>query len=104
MTLTFDFGSYSTELRHAKKAAYIITKKSIAGRSAKLASPRTPRNGNTGVLVRLKRRYALCLWEENLTVEQRALVLKIFETLRFGEPVPPSMLPPPPRPPAKDVD
>ena len=63
-TLTFDFGRYSTEPRHAKKPAHIITKKSIAGRSAMVVSPRTPSNGNTDVPVRLRRRYALYLWEK----------------------------------------
>src|ERR1700756_633311 len=36
IALTFDFGRYSTELRKAKKPAYIITKESIGGLSAKI--------------------------------------------------------------------
>lgn len=98
MTLTFDFGRYSTELRHAKKPAYIITKKSIDGRAAKAVSPRIPGNGVTGVLVRLDSHDALCLWGKNLSVEQQALAYKIFETLRFGGPTPPSLIPPSPPP------
>jgi hypothetical protein len=104
MTLTFDFGRYSTELRHAKKPAYIITKKSIDGRTAKVVSPRTPGNGITGVLVRLDGHDALCLWGKNLSIEQQALAFKMFETLRFGGPMPPYVIPPPPPPPARHTD
>lgn len=95
VNLTFDFGRYSTELRHAKKPAYIINEKSIDGRAAKVVSPRTPGNGITGILVRLDSHDALCLWGKNLSVEQQALALKIFETLQFGGPMPPSVIPPP---------
>ena len=104
VTLAFDFGRYSTELRHAKKPAYIITKKSIDGHSAKVVSPRTPGNGITGLLVRLDGHDALCLWGRNLSVEQQALAFKIFETLRFGGPIPPTLIPPPPPPPAKNAE
>jgi hypothetical protein len=103
VTLTFDSGRYSTELRHAKKPAYIITKKAIDGRSAKVVTPRTPGNGITGVLVRLAGHDALCLWGKNLSSEQQALALKIFDTLRFGGPVPQHLIPPPP-PPAKKAE
>jgi hypothetical protein len=61
VTLTFDYGRYSTELRHAKKPAYIIINKSIDRHSAKVVNPRTPGNGITGVLVRLDGHDALCL-------------------------------------------
>jgi hypothetical protein len=104
VTLTFDFGRYSTELRHAKKPAYIITKKFIDGRTARVVSPRTSGNGITGVLVHLDGHDALCLWGKNLSVEQEALAFKIFETLRFGGPMPPSLIPPPPPPPAKKAE
>jgi hypothetical protein len=104
VTLTFDFGRYSTELRHAKKPAYMITKKAIDGRSAKVVTPRTPGNGITGVLVRLDGHDALCLWGKNLSVEQQAMALKMFDTLRFGGPMPQYLIPPPPPPPAKKAD
>jgi hypothetical protein len=35
IVLTFDFGRYSTELRKAKKPAYIITKESVGELSAR---------------------------------------------------------------------
>lgn len=98
MALTFDLGRYSTELQHAKTPSYIITKKSIDGRSAKVVSPRTRGNGITGVLVRLGGHEALCLWGKNLSVDQEALAFKVFETLRFGGAMPPSLVPPPPPP------
>lgn len=103
MTLTFDLGRYSTELRHAKTPAYIITKESIDGRGAKVVSPRTPGNGITGVLVRLGVHEALCLWGNNLSAEQGALAFKVFNTLRFGGATPPSLVPPPP-PPVKHAE
>lgn len=62
VTLTFDFGRYSAELRNAKKPAYSVAKKSIGGRTAKVVRPRTPGNGVTGMYVRLDRHDALCLW------------------------------------------
>lgn len=104
VVLTFDFGRYSTELRNVKKTAYIITKKRIEGRTAKVVSPSTPGNGMTGVYVRVGGRDALCLWGKDLTSAQEELVLKIFETIRFGGPMPPSLIPPPPLPPASKAD
>jgi hypothetical protein len=41
---------------------------------------------------------ALTLFGHDLTSRQQELVLKIFETLRFGGPVPKYVLPPPPPP------
>ena len=104
VTLTFDFGRYSTELRNVKKPAYIIAKKSIGGRTAKVVSPQTPGNGITGVYVRLGGHDALCLWGKDLTSAQQELVFKIFETIRFGGRMPPSSIPPPPPPPARNPD
>jgi hypothetical protein len=105
VTLTFDFGRYSTELRNVKKPAYIIAKKSIGGRTAKVVSPRTLGNGITGVYVRLGGDDALCLWGKDLTSAQEELVFKIFETIRFRGPMPPSLIPPPPpTPPARNAD
>ena len=71
VTLTFDFGRYSTELRHAKKPAYIITKKFIDGRTARVVSPRISGNGITGVLVHLNGHDALCLWEKTSALNKR---------------------------------
>jgi hypothetical protein len=104
VVLTFDFGRYSTELRNVKKTAYIITKKRIDGRTAKVVSTRTPGNRMTGVYVRVGGRDALCLWGKDLTSAQEELGLKIFETIRFGGPMPPSLIPPPPPPPASKAD
>jgi len=104
VTLTFDFGRYSTELRRVKKPASILTGKSIDGRNGKLVRPRNPGNGITGVLVRLDKHNALCLWAKDLSVEQQALALKIFDTLRFGGPMPASIIPVPVPPPTKTAN
>jgi len=96
IALTFDFGGYSTELRKAKKPAYIITKESIGGLSAKVVNPRTVGNGITGVYFRkIPGHDELCLWGKDLTAAQQDLALKIFETIQFGGPMPPSIIPPP---------
>ena len=101
IALTFDFGRYSTELRKAKKPAYIITKQSIGGRSAMVVSPRTAGNGITGVYFRkIQGHDELCLWGKDLTAAQQKWALEIFETIHFGGPMPPSIIPPPPPPPA----
>jgi len=102
VALTFDFGRYSTELRKAKKPAYIVTKVSIGGLSAKVVSPRTAGNGLTGVYFRkVPGHDELCLWGKDLTAAQQKLALRMFETIQFGGPMPSSIIPPPPPPPAR---
>jgi len=97
ISLTFDFGRYSTELRKAKKPEYIVTKESIGGLSAKVVRPRTTGNGLTGVYLRkIPGHEELCLWGRDLTAAQQELALKMFETIQFGGPMPPSTIPPPP--------
>jgi len=102
--LRFDYGRYSNGyLKNAKKPVHIVSKRSIGGRSAKVANPRTPGTGLTGVYVKLDGHNALWLWGEDLTSAQQELVLKMFDTLRFGGPIPPYVVPPPP-PPAQNGD
>jgi hypothetical protein len=94
MVLTFDFGRYSNPLKEQKKPAYIVVHKSIGGFRAKVASPRTPGHGITGVYFHdVGHATALCLWGKDLTSTQQELALKIFETLRFGGPSPGYVLP-----------
>ena len=102
VTLKFDFGEYSNPLKEEKKPEYVVIHKSIAGFRAKVVSPRTPGHGITGVYFRdVGHATALCLWGKDLTSTQQELVLKMFETLRFGGPPPKYVLPPPP--PSKNV-
>jgi hypothetical protein len=99
VTLRFDYGRYSNGyLKNAKKPAHIVSRRSIGGHSAKVAHPRTPGSGLTGVYVRLIGHDALWLWGKDLTSAQQELVLKMFETLRFGGPMPHYVNPPPPPP------
>jgi hypothetical protein len=99
VTLWFDFGGYSNPLKEEKKPAYVVVHKSIGGFRAKVVSPRTPGHGITGVYFRdVGHSTALCLWGKDLTSTQQELVLKIFDTLRFGGPMPKYILPPPPAP------
>lgn len=98
VVLTFDFGRYSNTLKKEKKPAYIVTHKSIGGRRAKIVNPRTPGHGIMGVYFRdVGDTAALTLFGHDLTSTQQELVLKIFDTLRFGGPVPRYILPPPPK-------
>jgi len=77
VTLRFDYGRYSNGyLKNAKKPAHIVSKRSIGGRSAKVANPRTPGSGLTGVYVKLGGHNALWLWGKDLTSAQQELVLK----------------------------
>jgi len=97
ITLTFDFGGYSNSLKKEKKPEYVVVHKSIGGRRAKIVAPRKPGHGITGVYLRKVRGpNALCLWGKDLTSGQQGLALKIFETLRFGGPLPRYVDPPPP--------
>jgi len=97
VVLTFDFGGYSNPLKEEKKPAYVVIHKSIDGRRAKIVSPRTPGHGITGVYFRNAGHSSrLCVWAKDLTSTQQELVLKIFDTLRFGGPLPRYLLPPPP--------
>ena len=97
VALRFDFGGYSSDLKEAKKPAYVIDNKSIGGFSARIVSPRTPGHGLTAVYFHnLGHSNGLCLWGKDLTSPQQELVLKIFETIRFGGTVPRYVNPPPP--------
>ena len=97
LTLTFDFGGYSNPLKKEKKPAYVVVHKSIGGFRAKVVSPRTPGHGITGAYFRnVGLSNALCLFGQDLTSTKQELALKIFETIRFGGPLPRYVLPPPP--------
>ena len=97
IVLRFDFGGYSSPLKREKKPAYVVIHKSIGGRRAKVVSPRTPGHGITGVYIRdVGDSNALTLFGQDLTSSQQELALKIFETLRFGGPLPRYLNPPPP--------
>jgi hypothetical protein len=96
VVLSFDFGRYSSSLKEAKEPAYVIAHESIGGFAAKIVSPRTPGHGVTGVYFRnVGRSNGLCLWGQDLTSTQQELVLKVFETIRFGGSVPRYVVPPP---------
>lgn len=98
VVLTFDFGEYSSGYsKKIKKPAYVITHESIGGFRAKVASSRTPGHGVTSVYFRdVGNSNGLHLWGKDLTSAQQELVLKIFETIRFGGPMPRYVIPPPP--------
>jgi hypothetical protein len=97
VVLKFDFGRYSSSLKEAKKPAYVIAHQPIGGFPAKIVSPIAQGHGVTGVYFHsVGRSNALCLWGQELTSKQQELVLKIFETIRFGGTVPQSVIPPPP--------
>jgi hypothetical protein len=96
--LRFDYGRYSNGYLKNAKREHIVSKRSIDGHSAKVANPRTPGSGLTGVYVKLEGHNALWLWGEGLTRAQQELVLKMFDTLRFGGPMPSYVVPPPPPP------
>jgi hypothetical protein len=97
VALRFDFGGYSSDLKEAKKPAYVIAHESIGGFPAKTVSPRTPGHGLTAVYFHnVGDSNGLCLWGKDLTSPQQELVLKIFETIRFGGAMPRYVIPPPP--------
>jgi hypothetical protein len=99
VVLSFDFGEYSNPLKEEKKPAYVVVSRSIGGHSARIVSPKTPGRGITGIYFHdVGDSNALTLWGNNLTSAQQELVLKMFETLRFGGPYPRYVLPPPPSP------
>lgn len=104
-TLKFDFGRDAKGcLRDYKKPTYVIAKESIGGLSARIVSPRAPSHGLTGVYFRKVNGHgALCLWGKDLTAAHQELALKIFESIRFGGPMPKYVIPPPP-PPAKNPE
>jgi hypothetical protein len=97
VVLRFDFGEYSNPLKEEKKPAYVVVHKSIGGLRAKIVSPKTPGHGVTGIFFPSTfGSNKLCLFGQDLTSTQQELALKIFETIRFGGPVPRYFLPPPP--------
>ena len=98
VVLRFDFGGYSSGyITKFKKPAYVIARESIGGFPAKVVSPRTPGHGVTGIYFRcVGQSNGLFLWGKDLTPAQHELVLKMFETISFGGPMPRYLIPPPP--------
>lgn len=101
VVLTLDFGRYSSGyFKNDKAPAYLIAKKHIGSHVAKVVRPRTPGHGTTGAYFpKVAGRNSLCIWGKELSATQQDLVLKMFETIRFGGPMPPFFIPPPPPPP-----
>ncbi len=101
VVLRFDFGGYASScFNRAKKPAYVIAQESIGGFPAKIASPRSPGQGFTGIYFRnVARSTGLCLWGQDLTPGQQEVVLRIFETIRFERFEHLSVVPTPPPPP-----
>jgi len=101
VVLKFDFGVYARGcFDETRKPTYVIAHESIGGFPAKIASPRTPGQGFTGIYFRsVARSTGLCLWGQDLTSAQRQVVLKIFETIRFESFNHLDVFPPPPPPP-----
>lgn len=98
VALSFDFGqAASGYLKETRPPVYVISHEFIGGYAAKIARSRTPGHGITGVFFeKLADHDAFCLWGKDLTATQQELALKIFQTIRFGGPVPPYVNPPPP--------
>jgi hypothetical protein len=95
IVLNFDFGRYSNPLNEAQEPAYAVVHESIGGSDAKIVSPKRPGHGVTGIYFpKVSSSNKLCLYGQNLTSMQQELVLKIFETIRFGSAVPPIFVPP----------
>jgi hypothetical protein len=104
VVLTFDFGQYSSGyLKKAKAPAYSVAKTHVGGHSAIVVHPGTPGHGTTGAYFpKVAGKDSLCIWGKELTANQQELVLRMFETIRFGGPVPRFVVPPPPPPPNKE--
>jgi hypothetical protein len=97
LTLKFDFGAYSNDLKDTKKPAYIVVHKSIDGFRAKVVSPRTPGHGITAIYFsNVDHKNRLCLWGNDLSATQQELALRIFETIQFGGRGPTYVMPPAP--------
>jgi hypothetical protein len=97
IVLLFDLGAYSNPLNQEREPEYVVTHESIGGFSARIVSPKIPGHGVTGIYFpSLGGSKKLCISGRDLTSTQQELVLKIFETLRFGGPAPRYVLPPPP--------
>lgn len=93
--LKFDFGGYSNAFKEERKPEYVVVHKPIGGLRAKIVSPKMPGHGITGIhFPRTFGSSKLSLFGQDLTSTQQNLVLKIFETIRFGSTVPP-VIPPP---------
>jgi hypothetical protein len=97
IVLRFDFGSHSNPFQDVKEPAYLVLYKHIGGRRARVVSPKTPGHGITGVYFsKTFDSNKLSMFAKDLNSGQQELVLKIFDTIRFGRTVPPIVPPPPP--------
>lgn len=82
--LHFDYGRYSNPLNDATAPKYTISDEKVGGRKAKIVSPRSPGTGLTAIYSsKVKGSDRLCVWANDLTDAQQALVLKILRTIRF---------------------
>lgn len=82
--LHFDYGLYSNPLEEEKPPKYTVTHEQIGGKKAKIVSPQTDGKGLTAIYFpRVKERDKLCVWANDLTETQQALVLKILRTIQF---------------------
>jgi hypothetical protein len=97
IALRFDFGIHSSGyLKKTRRPAYAIARKHIGGVPAQIVSPRIPGHGLTGAYFRnVGHSNGLFVWGQDLTTAQQELVLKIFETIRFGGTAPGYVVPPP---------
>ncbi|MGA8222128.1 MAG: hypothetical protein WB780_10790 [Candidatus Acidiferrales bacterium] len=96
VVLLTDLGRYSGSFKDAREPAYRIAHEIIGGYPAKIVSPRTPGHGVTGVYINVGDSTALCIYGKDLTSTQQELVLKMFQSIRFGGAEPQYVVPPPP--------
>jgi hypothetical protein len=97
LVLHFDFGRYSYPLAEEHEPTYAVEHESIGGYRAKIVTPRIPGRGMTGIYFsRVTDGNKLCLYGQDLTEAQQKLVVRIFETIRFGGDVPRYVVPQPP--------
>lgn len=90
VALHFDFGRYSNPLDDYQEPTYVVAHELVGGYKAKIVSPRVPGHGLTAIYFpRVPHSKKLCVWGKDLTSTQQELVLRIFETIRFGPNIPP---------------
>jgi hypothetical protein len=85
--LKFDYGLWSSPLDEAHGPKYAVDEESIGGYRAKIVSPRVPGQGVTGIYFpKITEKNKHCLYGQNLSASHQELALRIFRTIRFGEP------------------
>lgn len=86
ISLEFDYGMYSGFIDNGTESYYDVVEASIGGFDAQIATPKVAGEGLTIVFFeRVRDGSTFNLYGRDLSAEQEAIVLQIFQTIKFKQ-------------------